>query len=275
NDVPRLLEEVAGALRILEMQEAPDYLAAVRRFTENELLRRRRVPNGQQMDRLADALAGLEYFLEAVRDRRPRREQILQVARENLEALGYWPLPPEEALPASPAAVIPSASEAPAAAAAEPGPAPSAAPEAASEAEASAPIEAPAAEPMPDLGIPLDAEALQALPGSEPAPEPEPEAPVAPEPPVEAAEATAAEAAAPVVSGEAAAPAEPAAPVVAEAASGLPAIPGFDGSSDEIDDEIREVFLEEFQEEIGNLEQLLPAWRSKPEDMEQLRPIRR
>src|SRR5690606_6143153 len=119
--VPRLLEEVAGALRILEMQEAPDYLAAVRRFTENELLRRRRVPNGQQMDRLADALAGLEYFLEAVRDRRPRREQILQVARENLEALGYWPLPPEEALPASPAAVIPSASEAPAAAAAEPG----------------------------------------------------------------------------------------------------------------------------------------------------------
>src|SRR5690606_18169122 len=79
----------------------------------------------------------------------------------------------------------------------------------------------------------------------------------------------------PVVSGEAAAPAEPAAPVVAEAASGLPAIPGFDGSSDEIDDEIREVFLEEFQEEIGNLEQLLPAWRSKPEDMEQLRPIRR
>ena len=55
----------------------------------------------------------------------------------------------------------------------------------------------------------------------------------------------------------------------------LPVIPGFDGSSDEIDDEIREVFLEEFQEEIGNLEQLLPTWRKQPDNMEQLRPIRR
>ncbi|MCX7034629.1 MAG: Hpt domain-containing protein [Arenimonas sp.] len=59
------------------------------------------------------------------------------------------------------------------------------------------------------------------------------------------------------------------------AVASLPIIPGFDGSSDEIDDEIREVFLEEFQEEIGNLEQLLPTWRKQPDNMEQLRPIRR
>ena len=59
------------------------------------------------------------------------------------------------------------------------------------------------------------------------------------------------------------------------AVASLPVIPGFDGSSDEIDDEIREVFLEEFQEEIGNLEQLLPTWRKQPDNMEQLRPIRR
>src|SRR5688572_14450017 len=107
-DVPRLLEEVAGALRILEIEDAPQYLGAVRRFTESELLRRHRVPNGQQMDRLADALAGLEYYLEALRDRRPKREQILDIARQNLEALVYWPLPAED-LPSAPAMRTPAA----------------------------------------------------------------------------------------------------------------------------------------------------------------------
>ena len=92
-DVPRLLEEVAGALRILEVDTAPDYLEAVRRFTETELLQRHRVPNGRQLDTLADALASLEYFLEALRDRRSSRGKILDVARQSLEQLGYWPLP--------------------------------------------------------------------------------------------------------------------------------------------------------------------------------------
>src|SRR5690606_26592451 len=60
----------------------------------------------------------------------------------------------------------------------------------------------------------------------------------------------------------------PAAPVAAVAG-------GFEATGDEIDDEIREVFLEEFGEEIDNLDQMLPVWREKPEDMERLRPIRR
>ncbi|HBD19520.1 MAG TPA: hybrid sensor histidine kinase/response regulator, partial [Arenimonas sp.] len=261
-DVPRLLEEVAGALRILEVQDAPQYLAAVRRFTESELLRRRRVPNGQQMDRLADALAGLEYYLEALRDRRPKREQILDIARQNLESLGYWPLPAEDLAP--PSAAVPTA------AAAEPvAPAPAPAPEPVFEAP-SVPEAAPVAEAEPahdfsdislDLGQPPEIElpAEIATPGVsfEPAIEPVPE-PVAEMPPVAEEPAPQPE---PVA----------AAPVV----SGPPAIPGFDGTSDEIDDEIREVFLEEFQEEIGNLEQLLPNWRKQPDNMEQLRPIRR
>ena len=118
-DVPRLLDEVGGALRILDIPLPGEYLTAVRRFTESELLRRHRVPNGQQMDRLADALASLEYFLEAVRDRRPNRDQILDVARQSLEALGYWPLPAEDLLPpvvqpAAPAAAAPATVAAPA-----------------------------------------------------------------------------------------------------------------------------------------------------------------
>ena len=53
-------------------------------------------------------------------------------------------------------------------------------------------------------------------------------------------------------------------------------VSGFDAtSSEEIDDEIREVFLEEFEEEIENLQQLLPPWRDDPGNAELLRPIRR
>ncbi|MFP5374079.1 MAG: Hpt domain-containing protein, partial [Gammaproteobacteria bacterium] len=61
-EVPRLLDEVGGALRMLELPQPAQYLTGVRRYTEVELVGRRRVPNGQQLDTLADALASLEYY---------------------------------------------------------------------------------------------------------------------------------------------------------------------------------------------------------------------
>ena len=39
---------------------------------------------------------------------------------------------------------------------------------------------------------------------------------------------------------------------------------GFESAGDEIDDEIREIFLEEFEDEINNLDGLLPAWKLTP-----------
>src|SRR5262249_52048297 len=63
------------------------------RFVETELLQHRRVPTAEQMDKLADALAAIEYYLEATREQRGNRERILNVTRESLEALGYWPVP--------------------------------------------------------------------------------------------------------------------------------------------------------------------------------------
>src|SRR5690606_1802627 len=103
-EVPRLLGEVAGALRMLELQQPADLLAGVCRFTEAELLGRRRVPNGRQLDTLADTLASLEYYLEALREHRGNRQDILDIARNSLEALGYWPLPDEPAQAEAPAA---------------------------------------------------------------------------------------------------------------------------------------------------------------------------
>ena len=50
---------------------------------------------------------------------------------------------------------------------------------------------------------------------------------------------------------------------------------GFIDGGDVIDQDIREVFIEEFDEELENLGNLLPAWRAAPANMERLRPVRR
>ena len=109
-DVPRLLGDVSGALRMLDLNTAADYLRGVQQYIEAELIGRQRVPSGRQLDTLADAMASLEYYLEALRDRRPGREDILDITRSSLEALRYWPLPDRNAVEPVAAAPIPFAS---------------------------------------------------------------------------------------------------------------------------------------------------------------------
>ena len=209
-EIPRLLQEVSGALTMLELPLPANYLAGIRMYSERELIGRHRVPNGRQLDTLADALASIEYYLEALREQRPNRDDILDIARNSLEALGYWPLPAYEPMHAVAAASPQDVSA-----------------EVAAETDAGL-----AVDEFDKLGLP-EITAPRAV-------EPAPLVPVA--------------APAPVGSGQAG---------------------GFEVTGDEIDDEIREVFLEEFEEEINNLDQMLPPWRAVPEDLEKLRPIRR
>jgi len=99
--IPRLLEEIAGAMRMLSLEEPAQLLDALVRFVEVELIRLKRVPTPEQMDRLADSLASIEYYLEASRDQRGGRDRILDVTRKSLESLGYWPIPEDTGAPAS------------------------------------------------------------------------------------------------------------------------------------------------------------------------------
>src|SRR3982751_1721427 len=99
--IPRLLEEISGALRMLGLGDAAQLMTGIVRFVETELLQHRRVPTAEQMDKLADALAAIEYYLEATREQRGNREKILDVTRESLEALGYWPVPGGDGGPGS------------------------------------------------------------------------------------------------------------------------------------------------------------------------------
>ncbi|MDI9238906.1 Hpt domain-containing protein [Lysobacter sp. LF1] len=225
-EVPRVLDEVSGALRMLELPQPADYLTGVKRYTEVELIGRKRVPNGQQLDTLADALASLEYYLEALREQRPNRNNILDITRQSLETLRYWPLPEFDI----------AATMAP-----------------------TSPISREDLAKVPDFEltdeITLDgAVKSAAFDAALPASVAAPVAPAAPAP---------------------VAPPAPAPTPVAVATTPQQIAAGGFEHSDDIDDEIREVFLEELDEEIRHLGDLLPVWHEAPEDSERLRPIRR
>jgi len=98
NDTPRLLDEVVGALRVMQHVEAGNLLDGVKRFIHAELVEKRQVPNARQLDTLADALVSIEYYLEALKEQRPGREKGLEVARRSLRELGYWPAAEEAAI---------------------------------------------------------------------------------------------------------------------------------------------------------------------------------
>ncbi|MEO8743494.1 MAG: Hpt domain-containing protein, partial [Lysobacteraceae bacterium] len=247
NDVPRLLDEVSGAMHLLEQPRAAQQLHALSVFTQVELVHLQRVPDAAQMDRLADALASLEYYLEALRDHRPQRERILELAEHGLLALGYWPVP---------AAAEQGIADAARAKTEVTQPKPPVltsrmATETAAESVATSSVEAP----IGDSGVtePRLELAETVVP---------PEA-VADAEPVEAA----------VVQSEAVAAVEP--ELVAAAVVVGPIVNYGFADSAEIDDDIREVFIEELDEESGNLNELFAQWSASPAETDVLRPLRR
>ncbi|MBK6333545.1 MAG: Hpt domain-containing protein [Thermomonas sp.] len=96
--VPRLLGEVGGAMRVLQLPEPAGYLEALRRYSHAELIGKLQVPDGRQLDSLADALAGMEYYLESLREPHGQRQDLLEKTRGSLELLGYWPLRDADAI---------------------------------------------------------------------------------------------------------------------------------------------------------------------------------
>ncbi|MFZ9362483.1 MAG: Hpt domain-containing protein, partial [Arenimonas sp.] len=194
--IPGLLKQVSGALAILEYTPVSAYIDAVNAYTRAELIDAKGIPNGDQMERLAEVLASLEYYLESVRDRRPNRERILEITRKSLEALHYWPVPEKAARAAE--RDMPAAAQAP-------------------------------------VAVPAAAEAVvTAVPAAT-----QSESPV----------------------------------IVVDEIGDV--VDGFDFTAEGIDDEIREIFLEEFNEENANLQGFFQDWQSDPENIELVRPIRR
>ncbi len=355
--IPRLLDEVSGAMTMVGLVEASSLLGAISKFIDIELLRRKRVPTADQMDRLADALASMEFYLEATHAQRVGRERILEVTRDSLASLGYWPVPEDAAAllpPATPAAAPASRafsdesdSRSVAAPALDATPLASVATERSSIVNppltaSSVPeddsfdlntlsfgidtsetpsraadrfrehdfsdasqvsLEMPGTERLDEFVAKLGSGSAQQSLADEPAPAPAVVTPemhsvveIAPGQGLEGLilggnEKTASRAVEQDLMGLKFAQTEPAVvgepeeefeyewveieqeiveqPAAVEGGS-FQSVP-----SDDIDEEIREVFLEEVQEEVENLGRCLPEWKNAPADFEKLKPIRR
>ena len=241
--IPRLLEEVSGALDMLALHDAAQLINGVVLFVETELLQYRRVPNHEQMDALADALASIEYYIEATREQRGGRERILDITRTSLRALNYWPLPGTAGGQAKAEA---PAHDAPAETAIETASAISTNPIPAIEFN-----EAPQSAPVLDSSVAATAFVATA-------PEPHKEESTPTQSAVSASE-----------------PAEEHEVADPDAVNhGIDF--GFSSdSSHAFDDEIRDIFLEEVNEEIAGLQSNVPKWRENTGDFELLKTIRR
>ena len=234
--MPGLMDEVAGAMRMLSSPRPAQIAEGVGRFIGNELCVDQRVPSSSQMDQLADALAALEYYLEAAREHRGGLEHILDVAEHSLGSLGYWPPPLAKALP--------------------------------EHAEEVHDVRAPVLDETVSLVHGTDASELF-MGGSET------HAPLAHDlTGLHLVETETARGPEPGEDGEWIEVEENVEEPVA-AVDSLAATAGFQSSTEGIDDDIREIFLEEMQEEIQNLRQGYQSWVADSTQIGQLTPIRR
>lgn len=257
--VPELLTQVRGGLGMIPLQRAAELLEACRRYICERLLEPRAVPDWQHLDTLADAITGVEYYLERLsEDHASQGEVILDVAEESLCSLGYAPraLPAEEAaVPAEPVLDWladdmrePQMEQPPVAAPA-------------TLADFVDDLFAPEQEAAPHTPAPsmfelleLDAEGL--TPPAEPLaakPEPEP-APVL------------------TVADVLAAPVQAINPPAQDAPPSLLPPPA---DEEPVDEELLEVFIEEAGEVLDTINQFLPQWRANNDNREALSEVRR
>lgn len=90
NNLQGTLDSVRGGMLVLGLSRAAKIVAACLSFVENELLTGEPHPSiTHQLETYADAIIGLEYYMDAVKLDRQADTSILQIAEESVSALGY------------------------------------------------------------------------------------------------------------------------------------------------------------------------------------------
>lgn len=88
-NVPASLETVRGGLIFLGMTRAASIIHLAARFIQESMLERKEVPQPQQLEVLADALTGIEFYLESAERSSVATADVLTLAEDSLAELGY------------------------------------------------------------------------------------------------------------------------------------------------------------------------------------------
>lgn len=86
-DVPRRFNGIAGAFSVLSLTDAATLMGRLNRYVEQNLLGGGGIPGSDELDAFADAVTGIEYFMEAVTEGRGIHPEILDVTRDALATL--------------------------------------------------------------------------------------------------------------------------------------------------------------------------------------------
>ncbi|MEX0622655.1 MAG: Hpt domain-containing protein [Saccharospirillum sp.] len=88
--VPRNLSGIRGGLVMIPLEHAATVLKYAQEYVEDQLLGNKRTPEWHELDALADAIMGVEYYLERLsRDGSGTNLDILQRAADSIAKLGY------------------------------------------------------------------------------------------------------------------------------------------------------------------------------------------
>jgi len=90
-DIPQLLTNITGALRILQFDDEGNLAQAINNYIFCELIEKSAETSDLSLDLLADAITGLENFYQAILEESVTPEIGLAVARDSMTKLGYEP----------------------------------------------------------------------------------------------------------------------------------------------------------------------------------------
>ena len=87
--LPRHMREIQASFRFLDMQRVVSLLASLRQYILKRLLSGKGVPPQNELDRMADAIVSMEFYLETVQQGRGNPLSMLDNAEACVAALGF------------------------------------------------------------------------------------------------------------------------------------------------------------------------------------------
>lgn len=91
NEVPGQLSQVQAGLRMLEMERPADVLGSIRLYVEQKVRATDKRPTAESLERMADALVSVEFYLETVQSGRGDPQSMLDNAETCVAQLGIVP----------------------------------------------------------------------------------------------------------------------------------------------------------------------------------------